>query len=290
MENQEEEYQCSDCGTVVTADAKNCPKCGAFLEEVPEEKSSDEEEFVQISVSSHPANLSSILSLLDEKKIEYSINDDAMENIWGPNFIQLPKLLVRKDQIETVRGIIESLEKEEVEVLGEDVFNNSSSENKDAKKEVKGVEGWLLFFCLMLLLGPIAYLPYNINTYLEIKDEMNWIPLKDLINNIDLIATILISCISVYAGWQLWKINPGAIKTTKTYLNIVLVYSMFFFFIITIIFSFSNMPFNSISQNIFGDIIRETISSITYVIIWNLYLKNSERVKNTYVFSNNISD
>ena len=93
MESQEEEYQCSDCGATVSADAKNCPKCGTSLEEISGEETSEQEEFVEIPVTSHPANLSSILSLLDEKKIEYSLSNDAMENIWGSNFIQASKII-----------------------------------------------------------------------------------------------------------------------------------------------------------------------------------------------------
>ncbi len=51
---------------------------------------------------------------------------------------------------------------------------------------------------------------------------------------------------------------------------------------ITMIFSISKIPFNTTVQYLYGDMIRETISSIAFVIVWKLYLKNSERVKNTY--------
>jgi hypothetical protein len=66
------------------------------------------------------------------------------------------------------------------------------------------------------------------------------------------------------------------------YLNSVLAYSLFFLLLITIIFTVSKIPFNTISQNIYGVVVKETISSLVYVVIWKLYLKNSERVKNTY--------
>jgi len=281
MESHEEEYQCSDCGATVPADAKTCQKCGASLEEISEEETSNKEVFVQIPVTSHPANLSSILSLLDEKKIDYSINDDAMENIWGSNFIQVPKLLVHKEQVEEVKEIINSIH-EEVEVIDNDVFKKESLE-QDKKEQINGVEGWLLVFCMTLMLGPFAYLYYDINTYFEIKDQhVIWIPFKDTILIIDLIITIVISCLSVYAGWSLWKISSNAISITRLYLNSVLAYSLFIFFLITIIFIASKIPFNTISLNIYGVVIKDTISSIAYVIIWKLYLKNSERVKNTF--------
>jgi uncharacterized Zn finger protein (UPF0148 family) len=283
MESNETEYQCSDCGTNVSADAKICPNCGSSLEETSEEEVSNNDLFVQIPVTSHPANLSSILSLLDENKIDYSINDDAMENIWGPNFIQVPKLLVRKEQVEEVKEIINSIQ-EEVEVLDSEVFKKENLDREDKKLQMKGVEGWLLVFCMTLMLGPLAYLFYDINSYFEIKDQVNWIPLKETILIIDLILTIIISCLSVYAGWSLWKISSNAISITRLYLNSVLAYSLFFLLLITIIFMVSKIPFNTISQNIYGVVVKETISSLAYVIIWKLYLKNSERVKNTYKF------
>ncbi len=281
MESEEVDYQCSKCGADIQAETKICPNCGASLEETSEEEVSNNDLFVQIPITSHPANLSSILSLLDENKIDYSINDDAMENIWGPNFIQVPKLLVRKEQVEEVKEIINSIQ-DEIEVLDSEVFKKENLDREDKKSQMKGIEGWLLVFCMTLMLGPLAYLFYDINAYFEIKDQVNWIPLKDTILIIDLIITITISCLSVYAGWSLWKISSNAISITRLYLNSVLVYSLFFLFLITIIFTVSKIPFNTISQNIYGVVVKETISSLAYVIIWKLYLKNSERVKNTF--------
>ena len=280
MEDQEDEFQCSECGAEVQAATKICPKCGASLEELFEE-----DNFEEIPVTSRPADLSTILSLLDENKIEYSINDNAMENVWGPSFTHVPKLLVRKAQADAVKEIISNLEEDEIEILDTEVFNKVSFEKEDKKEQIKGVEGWLLVFCMTLMLGPLAYLFYDITAYFEIKDQVNWIPLKDTILIIDLILTIIISCLGVYAGWSLWKISSIAISITRLYLNSILAYSLFFLFLITIIFTVSKIPFNTISQNIYGVVVKETISSLAYVIIWKLYLKNSERVKNTFGLS-----
>lgn len=277
MESNESEYECSQCGTAVTANAKFCPKCGASLEDL-----SEEHNFEEIPVTSRPADLSTILSLLDENKIEYSINDNAMENVWGPSFTHVPKLLVSKEQADAVKEIINNLEEEEIEILDTEIFNKVSSETEDKKEQIKGVEGWLLFFCMMLILSPIAYIPYSIDTYQEIQDEVNWFSLLDTILIIDLILSVLISCLSIYAGLMLWRIRPDAINTATLYLNIVLVYSIIIFLTFTIIFFISEIPFNTALQFIYGQMIRETISSIVYVLTWKLYLINSERVKNTF--------
>jgi hypothetical protein len=113
MENQEEEYQCPECGITVTADVKICPNCGANLDEALGEVYPREEKFVDIPLTSDPAILSAILSLLDEMKIEYAINENPMENIWGPTFSQVPRLLIRADLEDEVNEIIESVDEDE---------------------------------------------------------------------------------------------------------------------------------------------------------------------------------
>lgn len=281
MGTNESGYQCSECGAKVSADDNVCPNCGISLEDISEDEISNEEEFVEIPVTSNPADLSSILSLLDENKIEYSIYDDAMENIWGPNFIQLPKLLVHKEQVEEVKEIISGIQ-DQVEVIDTEVFAKQSSENEARLEPIKGVEGWLLFFCMILIFSPIAYIPYNINYYIEMQDELTWITFIDWFFIIDLVLSILISCLSIYAGLKLWRIRPDALKTTNVYLNVFLVYSLIIFLTITIIFSNFKIPFNTEIKFLYGQMIRETISSITFVVVLKLYLKNSERVKNTF--------
>jgi len=115
MENQEEEYQCSECGTAVQADTKVCPNCGASLEETSDKEipDNDKEELIEIPLTSDPAKLSAILSLLDEKKIVYSINENPMENIWGPTFTQVPRLLVHSDLEDEVNEIIDVIDNDE---------------------------------------------------------------------------------------------------------------------------------------------------------------------------------
>jgi len=279
MESHEEEYQCSDCGATVPVDSKTCQKCGASLEEISEEETSNKEVFVQIPVTSHPANLSSILSLLDEKKIDYSINDDAMENIWGSNFIQVPRLLVHKEQVEEVKEIINSIH-EEVEVLDEDVFKDSISEKGSKKEKVKGVEGYLLVLSLLLILGPIAYLPYYIFDFFQSQNYLSRYPLTFTLVILDLITSIFISFLSISAGIKLFKVKQDAVEKVISYFNIFIFYQAISFIVVAI--SFSNIKLNSNTINFFDLLISETISSILFAIVAKLYLKNSERVKNTY--------
>lgn len=118
MESEENEYHCSDCGGTISADTKICPNCGASLEEAPEE-----DDFVEVQISSEPSTISTIQSLLEENKIEYSINDNAMENVWGPSFTQVPRLLVRRDQADLVNQLLSTLETEDIEIIDSEIID-----------------------------------------------------------------------------------------------------------------------------------------------------------------------
>jgi RNA polymerase subunit RPABC4/transcription elongation factor Spt4 len=277
MDSMESEYQCAECGAVVSADSKICPNCSASLDDTTEEDC-----FRVISIPSDPISKSTIKSLLQENNIEYSIVNNSMYSVFGLPRSEGQRLLIHKDQIDAVNAIISRYEKENVPVLETDDFDKASSKEEDKKEQIEGVEGWLLFFCMMLILSPVVYIPYNISTYIELQNEVILFPFKDTILISDLILSILISCLSIYSGLKLWRIRSDAIKTTTLYLNIFLVYSLFIFLLITIIFSISEIPFSSAIQYAYGEFIRDTISSIIFVVFWKIYLKNSERVKNTF--------
>lgn len=288
MKTEDEEFECSECGATVTPDEKVCPKCGASLEE---ENPLTDEEFEEIPLPYGPARFAAFISLLDEKEIDYSVEGNALQNVWGPNLIHTQRLLVRSDQYEIVKEIISSFEKNDITIIEDKTHQNATSDEEDENQDtgvgkedklINGVEGWLLVLCLVLIFGPIAYIPYTFNIETEFQEELYWIPLNETIIYLDLIISILISFFSIYAGVSLWKVRPNATATANFYLNTLLTYVILGFLVIIILTFSSNIPFNNLSQSWFGYIIKDTISTITFVFIIKLYLKNSRRVKNTY--------
>lgn len=287
MESEEIEYQCSECGTDVSAYAKFCPKCGASLED-----QSENDEFVELPVTSHPADLSTIQSLLEENKIEYSINDNSMDSVFGLSLSQMPRLMVSKNQVEQVKEIIEAVENETVQSAEQEDLDNENSEQAkeeypdeedDEKLPLKGVRGWLLFFCISLVfINPLINIPLII---LYIANQHNTLTMFPLLNTtlmLDLVTTSLFSLIGIYIGIKLWIIHSRAIANANLYLNSLLGYSIISFFAYFIVIASYDIGFNSTSVQFLGNNFRSTIYSIGYVIIWKLYLKNSERVKNTF--------
>jgi len=282
LENQEEEYQCSACGADVNSDAITCPNCGANLEETAEELKPLEEDFVDFPVTSNPVNLTAILALLNENKIEYFINDNAMENIWGPNFIQLPRLMVHKDQVDIVKELINSIEKQEIEVIDSEVFKDSALEQQDKEEKLKGVEGVLFGLCLLMILGPIATIPYFIYDFFLYRDILASLPSIYVFVLFDLLVSIYLAYLSINSGIKLYKINLNAVQSATRFFSILIFFQVVSFMLVNIIFSVNNIPFNSESIYIYDGLITETISSVTYSLVCIIYLKNSVRVKNTY--------
>lgn len=277
MDSGESEYQCSECGTDVFNDAKICPNCGASLEEVPEE------DFIEIPISSEPSTIATIQSLLQENNIQYSINDNALENVWGPSFTQFPRLIVRKDQAELVNNIIVSFEEENVEILDNETFKEEEREKGEQPAPLIGVKGWLLFFCISLIfIDPIISLPLIILYLVNTNNPLNYYPLLHLILDIDLIVNVLILLLGIYVGITIWILRPNSIRYANLFLNAYLGYTILSFLIFFTIVPSYDINYNSATVGFFSDTFRGTIYSIGYVIVWKLYLKKSERVKNTF--------
>lgn len=279
MESQEEEYQCSDCGGTVPANAKKCLSCGASFEVSPEE-----DQLVKIQMPSNLSDLSAIQSLLDENKIEYSIDENSMGSVFGLTIGQPFNLWIRKDQTELVNEIINSFfEKENVQILDTEAFTKEGNENEEQKALLIGVKGWLLFFCISLIfLNPLINLLSSIPYLIKDNYFLNFYPLLKLVTYIDFVLSFTLSAFGIYAGIKIWIVRPDAIRLANSFLNVLLVYAIVSPLIIFLLYFIYSINFSSEIVELFGNIFRETVHSALYVIIWKLYLKNSERVKNTF--------
>jgi magnesium-transporting ATPase (P-type) len=279
MESQEEEYQCSDCGATVPANAKKCPSCGASLEVSPEE-----DQLVKIPMPSNLSDLSAIQSLLDENKIEYSIDENSMGSVFGLPIGQPLNLWIRKDQAELVNEIINSFfEKENAQILDKEAFTKEGNENEEQKAPLIGVKGWLLFFCISLIfLNPLINLISSIPYLIKDNYFLNFYPLLKLVTFIDIVLSFTLLAFGIYVGIRIWIVSPDAIRSANSFLNVLLVYAIVSPLIIFSLYFIYSINFSNEIVELFGNIFRETVHSVLYVIIWKLYLKNSERVKNTY--------
>jgi DNA-directed RNA polymerase subunit RPC12/RpoP len=279
LESEEVEYQCSDCGAGVQSDTEKCPNCGASLED-----SFKDDQLIKIPIPSNPSDLSTIQSLLDENKIEYSIDKNSMGSVFGLSIGQPVNLWIRKDKIEVVNKIINSFyEQENVQILDTESFIKEENKNDEKTDHLIGVHGWLLFFCISLIfLSPlinfVSFFPYLVEDYYF----LNSYPLLELVTYTDILLGFALMVFGIYVGIKIWTIRPNAIKIANSFLNMLLVYVVISSLMIFLFYSIYNIKFSTEIVGLIGNMFRETVTSVLYVIIWELYLKNSVRVKNTF--------
>jgi len=146
---------------------------------------------------------------------------------------------------------------------------------------LKGVGGWLLFFCIGLtILMPLLTLYNIVSGYQTAKPLFSRFPgLYDLMA-IDTSVSFAIVVFSIYAGISLWRIRPGAVGLAKKYLLTLLAYSVLAFF----------LPFTAdlpktANEVMLGEILKDVVRSLIYVGVWYSYLSKSERVRATYAVS-----
>jgi hypothetical protein len=152
-----------------------------------------------------------------------------------------------------------------------------------AERGPQGVRGWLLFLCLNLtIIIPFSFI-LQINGVLKIfylpGMQLNQLMFKQslMYNIVSMVAMILLSIFSFYAGLSLWGLKNNATKITKLFLISQLS-------LMVIIFAIRPFMVGSLggNANSIGDVIKCLIPFLSYFSVWYLYLSYSRRVHNTY--------
>jgi hypothetical protein len=261
MNSEDVNYECGDCGHKIGPGAVVCPNCGASFEE--------EQEFTNIQITSDPFEIAVIESILDQNNIEYSVSEDSLNTIYGRSAVRPSYLLVREEQADQVKQLIEEYRQE------------------NAKQEevtpISGVKGWLLFLCTNLVIINIVFFISYFAFYLrEYPVNLTRYPLLNTAFETDILITMVMLIYGVITGIKLWRISPGALEFAERYFNIFLAYTILSFLLVFLLFIFEDVPLNRSTQIFIGDLIRETMGTIVFILFWRHYLKKSERVKNTY--------
>jgi hypothetical protein len=145
----------------------------------------------------------------------------------------------------------------------------------------KSVRGWLMFFCLTLVLfAPAATLLVAVQALgqlpLLVRASAQF-PGLLVITIVDLILSTAIMGFSIYAGLALMRVRPNAVRIAKTFLLVRLGYSLLELALPLV----AGLPASARSimlQAIAGQV----VVGVLYVAIWYSYLTVSKRVKRTY--------
>lgn len=142
----------------------------------------------------------------------------------------------------------------------------------------KGVKGWLLFYCITL----IVFQPFiMIGALLYIEEITSLFPYFPGVQTVLIIDTILSLCVlgfGIYSAILLIKIKDNAISTVKKFLVTALIYN----FISSVLFFASGLP-PEVIEAMAGEIILDLIPGLIYFFIWYSYFNKSKRVKATYI-------
>jgi uncharacterized protein DUF2569 len=143
--------------------------------------------------------------------------------------------------------------------------------------EYRGVRGWLLFFCLnLIIIYPFIFLQAIVRTALAYTAFPHFLSTSWLMTNIIVdIIYIGMALFSVYAGIALWKTRPNAVKMAKVYLVV------FFVFYVAVGFLILKMDLQQ-SKEIFTLVYGWSLW-LAHLVAWYVYLNKSKRVKATYV-------
>ena len=143
---------------------------------------------------------------------------------------------------------------------------------------LKGVRGWLLFFCLGLtVLNPLITLGLLAASYSESSKYFNRFPSLLAITVIETLLGVAMAAFSIYAGVGLWSVRPRAVQMAKRYLLCFLGYHA----IAAVLPFMPGLP-SAANEAMIAQVLQSITRVLLYFAIWNSYLNKSERVKATY--------
>jgi hypothetical protein len=144
------------------------------------------------------------------------------------------------------------------------------------ESKLKGVKGWLLFFVISLtFLHPAAhlYIFYSEWQTYELVPNPNFRTFLLIDGSIR--AALLM--LGLYAGVEMWRVQPGAVRIAKIYLGAIVAQQ----FILLLWFASMLSRINA-DPKVLADAAIGCIRPLIYVGIWFSYLRNSQRVASTY--------
>ena len=144
---------------------------------------------------------------------------------------------------------------------------------------LQGVRGWLLFFCITLVvLNPLASLFTFGLSLSQVSPALNRLPGLLVVAITDGLVSLALMALSVFAGVSLWRVRHNAVKWARTFLFAGVAYVL-----ISPLFIFlAGLPAALVVQALPNSYLSAG-RSLVYYVIWLSYLARSKRVQATYV-------
>lgn len=157
-------------------------------------------------------------------------------------------------------------------------FVTGLTEPSEPASPYKGVRGWLLWLCLGLtVFSPIVNVIMLARSWGESSQYFDRFPGFVVVNVIDTVLSLALMGFSIYAGMQLWRLQPRAVSIAKKYLLCLLVYQG----IAAVLPFMAGLPAEA-NQEMLKEVLRDGVRTVIGVAIWYSYLNKSRRVRATY--------
>lgn len=149
---------------------------------------------------------------------------------------------------------------------------------RTAEERYKGVRGWLLLFCVILLVFiPLGGVLNFVAGYRLSSIFFTDYPGLLYAAIIDGLLTLALVSFSMYAGIALWTLRPNAPKIAQSFLMAALGYQVVAFFLPLL----TGLP-----NDLVGEAMQEgglnVFKTMVSITIWSAYLHKSKRVRATY--------
>lgn len=156
---------------------------------------------------------------------------------------------------------------------------DSTPPSKNGDRNLSGVRGWLLGFCLVLTIIAPLYLISGIVEEFDVGKRLSdRVPGLHLLVQLEAVVSIVLLIFSLYAGYLMWAVKPRAVLTAKIFLGAMFVVTLFSGPILGLV--------AGVDDNSMAILWNRVPNSASRAALWFLplygYLRLSKRVRATY--------
>ena len=140
----------------------------------------------------------------------------------------------------------------------------------------EGVAGWLLLFCIDLIVivpGSHLYRVFGHTIPMLLRTHE---PKRQILWTVFVVIYIAIAAVAFVTGLRLWLVRRGAVRMARLWLLMMLSTHVAYFFLWLVLFLHERTePVAKVAWN-------HIIAPLIPFCIWNAYLARSKRVRDTY--------
>jgi hypothetical protein len=158
----------------------------------------------------------------------------------------------------------------EIQAAKQIIMERTSQAGITISGELKGVKGWLFFFCLVIgVFTPIMVI-YNIGAWGDVSSS--YYSGIDTIKTYDIFGGLLIGGFGIYTAHCLWKKKQGAVKIAKIFIIAAAIENLLLWILLLSL----DLPSES------DAIAVQPFIKVIVLACWYAYFTKSRRVKATY--------